>query len=400
MNGDALQFPAEFLWGTATAAHQIEGGNTNSDWWRFEHTEGSGCRDVSGDACDSWNRYEEDIEIVKSLGLNSFRFSVEWARVEPAPGEFSRVALEHYRRVIEACRSRGIVPIVTLHHFTLPQWVADAGAFEAPAIVEWMARYAAKVEEDLGDGIGIACTINEPNIVSMMGYLAGIFPPQLKGWKRFEGVNATMRECHGAMREALRAGPGAFPVGLTLSMTQYEAVYGGEVRLASWIKEMEDGYLEAARGDDFLGVQCYSKTQIGPEGQIPPPEGADITDMGYLYWPQCVEHTVRRAERLAKVPIIVTENGIATTNDERRIEYIDEALRGLHRTIADGIDVRGYCQWSLLDNFEWVLGYSQRFGIVDVDLETFERHPKPSAHWFGEVARNSLLPARTSAARS
>ena len=387
-----VNFPDGFVWGTATAAHQIEGGNYNSDWWRFEHTEGSGCRDSSGDACDSWNRYEEDVELVKTLGLNSFRFSVEWARIEPAPGEFSQVALEHYARVIDACRSRGIVPIVTMHHFTLPQWVADAGAFEAPDIVNWMGRYAEKVGAALGEGIGIACTINEPNIVAMMGYLAGVFPPKLRGWSRFETVNATMRDCHAAIRDALRAGPGGFPIGLTLSMTQYEAVYGGEVRLASWIKEMEDGYLEAARNDDFMGVQCYSKTQIGPDGQVSPPEGADVTDMGYLYWPQCVEHTVRRAAAIAKVPLIVTENGIATTNDERRIAYIDEALRGLHRTIADGIDVRGYCQWSLLDNFEWVLGYSQRFGIVDVDLETFERHPKPSAHWFGAVATSGVLP--------
>jgi beta-glucosidase len=391
VTSEALHFPEGFLWGTATAAHQIEGGNFNSDWWRFEHTEGSGCRDSSGDACDSWNRYEQDLDLVSSFGLNSFRFSVEWARIEPANGEFSQVALDHYKQVVEACQSRGIVPIVTLHHFTLPQWVADAGAFEAPEIAGWMGRYASKVASAIGDGIGIGCTINEPNIVAMMGYLYGVFPPAKRGWDRFVRVNEAMRASHVAIRDALRAGPGNYPVGLTLSMTQYEAVNGGEARLGSWVAEMEDGYLEAARADDFLGVQCYSKSQIGPEGQVPPPEGSDVTDMGYLYWPQVVEHTVRRAAAIAQVPLIVTENGIATTDDARRIAYIDEALRGLHRTIADGIDVRGYCQWSLLDNFEWVLGYSQKFGIVDVDLETFERRPKPSAHWFGAVARSNVL---------
>lgn len=386
-----LSFPTGFLWGTATAAHQIEGSNTNSDWWRFEHTADSGCRDSSGDACDSWHLWAQDLDIVAGLGLNSFRFSVEWARIEPANGEFSVAALDHYRRVIQGCHERAIVPIVTLHHFTLPQWVADAGGFEAPEIVNWFSRYAEKVGAALGDGIGIACTINEPNIVALMGYLFGVFPPKQRGWSRFEAVNETMRRCHGAMRDALKAGPGEFPVGLTLSMTEYEAAPGGEDRTASWVRAMEDLYLEGVRGDDFLGVQCYSKTVISATGQVPPPAGSELTDMGYLYWPQCVESTVRRAADIARVPLIVTENGIATTNDPRRIDYIDEALRGLHRTISDGIDVRGYCQWSLLDNFEWVLGYSQKFGIVSVDRTTFERTVKPSATWFGNVAqRNSL----------
>ena len=394
MTNNELIFPNDFLWGTATAAHQIEGGNFNSDWWRFEHTEGSGCRDSSGDCCDSWNRYNEDLDLVKSFGLNSFRFSVEWARIEPARGEFSMAALDHYRKVIEGCHQRGIVPIVTMHHFTLPQWVADAGGFESPEIVNWMANYTERTARALGDGIGIACTINEPNIVALMGYLFAAFPPKQRGWARFEAVNATMRDAHRAMRDALKAGPGNFPVGLTLSMSEYEAVDGAEDRMESWRRAMEDNYLEAVRGDDFLGVQCYSKTVVGPTGQVPPPAGSDLTDMGYLFWPQCVEHTVRRAAAIAQVPLFVTENGIATENDERRIAYLDEALRGLHRTLADGIDVRGYCQWSLLDNFEWVLGYSQRFGIVSVDRLNFARTAKPSAHWFGEVAKRGALLSR------
>jgi beta-glucosidase len=388
-----LRFPDGFYWGTATAAHQIEGGNVNSDWWRFEHTPGSGTSEPSGDACDSWNRYEEDLNLVAGFGLNSVRFSVEWARIEPAHGEFSRATLDHYKRVIEACHVRHLVPIVTLHHFTLPIWVADAGGFEAPHIAEWMGEYTAKVAAALGDGFGVACTINEPNIVASMGYLWGVFPPKERGWARFQAVNATMRDCHRAMKSALKAGPGDYPVGLTLSMSQYEAVDGGEARVASWVAEMEDGYLEAAREDDYIGVQCYSKTRVSPTGQVPPRAGEDVTDMGYLYWPQCVEHTVRRAVAVARVPVFVTENGIATADDPRRIAYLEEALVGLHRCLRDGLDVRGYCQWSLLDNFEWVLGYSQRFGIVSVDRTTFARTPKGSAHWFGAVARaNALTP--------
>lgn len=388
-----LTFPPDFYWGTATAAHQIEGGNTNSDWWRYEHQPDTLCQESSGDACDSWHRYEEDLDIVASLGLNSFRFSLEWARIEPAPGEFSVAALDHYRRVIEACHRRGILPVVTLHHFTLPTWVADAGSFEAPDIAKWMGRYADRVVGALGDGIGIACTINEPNIVAMMGYLYGVFPPNGRGWDRFCTVNETMRRAHGEMKDALRAGPGSFPIGLCLSMTEYQAVNGGEERLATWVEQMEDGYLRAARDDDFLGVQCYSRNLIGPTGPVEE-QGVEVTDMGYAYWPQVVEYTVRRAAAHAGVPLIVTENGISTQHDERRRDYIEEALVGLHRAISDGVDVRGYFQWSLLDNFEWVLGYSQKFGIVDVDRHSFTRTIKPSGHWYGDAARKGILAPR------
>lgn len=390
---DALTFPDGFYWGTATAAHQIEGGNWNSDWWRFEHTEGSGASEPSGDACDSWHRYEEDLDLVAGFGLNCVRFSVEWARIEPEPGEFSQAALDHYKRVVAACHARSLVPIVTLHHFTLPRWVADAGGFASPHIAEWMGVYSERVAASLGDGIGIACTINEPNIVASMGYLWGVFPPQQRGWSTFCAVNATMRDCHRTMVDALKRGPGSYPVGLTLSMSDYEAVDGGEERLASWRAEMEDGYLEAARADDYIGVQSYSKTRVSPTGQVQAQPGEETTDMGYLFWPQCVEATVRRAVAVARVPVFVTENGIATTNDARRIDYLEQALVGLHRCVRDGLDVRGYCQWSLLDNFEWVLGYSQKFGIVAVDRTTFARTPKGSAHWYGGVARaNALTP--------
>lgn len=384
-----LSFPNGFLWGTATAAHQIEGNNTNSDWWRFEHQVGT-VKEPSGDACDSFHLYEKDLDIVASLGLNSYRFSIEWARIEPAEGEFSVASLNHYRRVIEACIARGLVPVVTLHHFTLPQWVADAGGFEAEKISFWLGRYAQKVAQALGDLIGIACTINEPNIVTVMGYRHGIFPPQVTDSNRYVAVHENMRSAHAAMVEGLKSGPGSFPVGLTLSMSEYVALEGAEDRMLKIRLEMEDKYLEAVRNDDFIGVQCYSKSIIAPPGKSDGYEG-DRTDMGYPYWPQCVEHTIRRAASVSGIPVIMTENGIATTDDTRRIAYLDAALRGLHNCLQDGIDVRGYYQWSLLDNFEWVLGYSMRFGIVDVDRTTFERIPKPSAHWFGNVAKNNTL---------
>jgi beta-glucosidase len=386
-----LSFPSNFLWGTATAAHQIEGNNTNSDWWHFEHQPGT-VLEVSGDACDSWHRWPGDLDLVASLGLNCYRFSIEWARLEPAEGEFSAATFEHYRRVIAGCHERGLIPIVTLHHFTLPQWVAQAGGFEAPRIVEWLGRYAARVAAELGADIGMACTINEPNIVALMGYRFAVFPPKVADAQRFAAVSATMRAAHAAMRDALKAGPGTYPVGLTLSMTDYQAQPGGEALMAKVRREMEDDYLDAVAQDDFLGVQCYSSTVFNEEGMVHPGPDEEITPMGYRFWPQCVEATLVYAASRVSIPLVITENGISATDDATRRRYLEAAIAGAHRALGRGIDLRGYIQWSLLDNFEWALGYAQQFGIVAVDRTTQVRTPKPSAYWFGSVARANALP--------
>jgi beta-glucosidase len=382
-----VSFPSSFSWGTSTSAYQIEGGGTNTDWWRFERSPTTVAVEECGDACDSWNRYEEDLDLLVHFGLNSFRLSIEWARVEPQHGIFSREAIDHYRAVLEACHIRAILPVVTLHHFTLPLWVADAGGFENPEIVGWLADYARVVGDELGDLIGIACTINEPNIVAVMGYLIGMFPPQVTDNSRFVAVNEIMRRAHAAMREVLREGPGTYPIGMPLSMQEYEALPGGEEKMTTMRDEMEDKYLRATDGDDYVGVQCYTKMVVGPNGVVLDSPG-EKTEMGYLFWPQCVEHTVRRAAEFSSLPIYVTENGIGTDDDGQRIRYLTGALQGLHRVLEDGLDVRGYFQWSLLDNFEWSLGYRPKFGIVSVDRTTFVRTPKPSAQWYAQATRD------------
>ena len=329
--------------------------------------------------------------MIVELGLNSYRFSIEWARIEPHRGVTDADALAQYRRILEACRARAILPVVTLHHFTLPLWVADLGGFEYPEIASLMGAYATVVGDALGDLIGIACTVNEPNIVALMGYLIGAFPPAQSDWERFSNVNVAMRSCHVAMRDALRATPGNYPIGMPLSMNEYEALPGGEDLVNSIRHEMEDEYLRCVGDDDYLGVQCYTKIIIGPDGRISNPEG-ELTEMGYLFWPQSVEYTIRRAASMVDIPIFMTENGIGTDDDEQRIRYLTGALAGLANVIADGIDVRGYFQWSLLDNFEWTFGYRPKFGIVAVDRTSFERTPKPSAHWYAEATRNFTSP--------
>ena len=382
-------FADRFMWGTATAGYQIEGGGTNTDWWRFEHADGTTAKEPCGAACDSWNRFEEDLDLIAELGLNSYRFSVEWARIEPEQGVFSDDALHHYRRVLEGCHERSILPVVTLHHFTLPLWVADAGGFENPAIASWMGAYARVVAHALGDLIGVACTINEPNIVALMGYAMGEFPPQVTDLARFANVNEALRSCHVTIRDELRAGPGDFPIGLCLSMQEYEAVEGGEELRAMFLDEMEHKYFASVDdADDFLGVQCYTKIFLGPAGLVA--TDGETTAMGYLYWPQSVEYCVRRAASFIHLPILITENGIGTDDDAQRIRYLRDALKGLDNVIGEGIDVRGYFQWSLLDNFEWMLGYEPKFGIVAVDRSTFKRTPKPSARWYSDAARDFL----------
>jgi beta-glucosidase len=391
----AVTFPNGFVWGAATAAHQIEGGNVNNDWWAWEHTPGSGCAESSGDACDSFHRWPEDLELVAAMGLGAYRFSLEWSRIEPAEGEFSVAALDHYRRIGAACHDLGITPVVTFHHFTTPLWLTARGGWEAPDAPEAFARFVARAAGHLGDVLGWACTLNEPNVIGVMGYSVGTFPPGVKDdLTRHLAVNEAMVRAHRLAVEALRSGPGDFPVGLTLSMAELVAEPGGAAVRGAAEEILENTFLRATEGDDFVGVQCYTRLHFGPEGQAPDDPAVPTTQMGYEYWPQVVEHCVRRAATFTGLPVLVTENGIGTEDDAQRIAYVGEALRGVRRCLDEGIDVRGYFAWSLLDNFEWAHGYGPKFGLHEVDRVTFARRPKASAAWFGAVARaNALVPA-------
>jgi beta-glucosidase len=388
-------FPDGFVWGTATAAHQIEGGNVNNDWWAWEHAPGTICAEPSGDACDSWHRWEEDVALVADLGLGTYRFSVEWSRVEPEDGEWSPAAVDHYRRLGEALLTRGIEPTVTFHHFTTPRWLAERGGWEDPGTADLFAAFAGRLAGDLGDVLRRACTINEPNIVATMGWLLKAFPPGVSDRDLRLRVNDVFVDAHRKAVDAIRAAAPGVPVGLTLSMTERVALPGGEERAARHTRLMEDVFLDATEGDDFLGVQAYSRQRIGPEGLAGPEPGVPVLDMGYEYWPQALEATLRRAWTYTggSVPLMVTENGIGTRDDAQRIAYVHEALSGVLRALADGVDVRGYTYWSLLDNFEWAFGYRPRFGLVAVDRGSFARSPKRSAAWFREVVRANALVA-------
>lgn len=389
-------FPDGFTWGTATAAHQIEGGNTNNDWWAFEHDPSSMASESSGDATDSYHRWREDADIVAALGLDNYRFSLEWSRIEPADGEFSQAALDHYARMCEGLKERGVDPVVTFHHFTSPQWLADQGGWENPATADRFATFVEKASARLDGLMAKACTINEPNIVAICGYTLGVFPPgRAEGMTKADEIGDVFVDAHCKAVDAVRTNAPGTPVGLTVSASEWVAVDGGDALMAEQRRIMEDRYYDAVEGDDFLGIQTYSRTRVGPEGGLGAEEGVPTLIMGYEYWPQSLEATLRRAWDYTggRIPLLVTENGIGTDDDTQRIAYLQAALEGVLRAVADGIDVRGYTCWSLLDNFEWSFGYVPKFGLVEVDRTTFARTPKPSATWLAGVAAENALPA-------
>ena len=271
------------------------------------------------------------------MGLGAYRFSLEWSRIEPAEGEFSTAALEHYRRMCAACHGHGIIPVVTFHHFTTPLWLAARGGWEAPDAPERFARFVSRAVAHLGDLIGWACTINEPNVVAVMGYFQGQYPPGVKeDFARYAAVNEAMVRAHRLAVDALRAGPGDFPVGLTLSMAEITADEGGEALRDAAEEMLENVFLRATGGRRLRRGAVLHADALRPRRPGPERSDVPVTQMGDERWPQAVEHTVRRAAAVSGRPVVVTENGIATADDTERIAFVSDALRSAHRCLDGG----------------------------------------------------------------
>jgi beta-glucosidase len=320
--------------------------------------------------------------------------------------------------MLAACREHGLTPVVTFHHFTSPRWLIAAGGWEDQDTPDRFARYCERATQHLGDLIGAACTLNEGNIASVL-LKSGILPSieqlrQAPWWSAAASAlgttpdrlapfvfadsdrgTETVLTAHRRAVEAIKAGPGSFPVGMTLALQDVQAGEGGGETAAQMRQAINGVYLENLRGDDFVGVQTYSRVRFGPTGPLPPEEGAELTQMGYEFWPEALEATIRYAAAVTGIPVIVTENGLATADDTRRIEYVERALRGVANCLNDGLDVRGYLYWSSLDNFEWSMGYRPTFGLIAVDRETQQRTVKPSALAGGRGAGQWLLAPST-----
>lgn len=401
----------DFLWGASTAPHQIEGGNLNSDWWVYEQRAPHFA--ASADAVDSYHRYEEDMRLLADAGLTAYRFGIEWSRIEPLPGQYSRAELAHYRRMIDTAISLGLTPVVTLHHFTSPRWFIEEGGWLGDTALERFTAYVRQACTIL-DGVEWVCTINEPNMFSFMILMSRMInsdavpkidTPTIQPEGGFT-LPSPSREttqrliaAHHAAREIVRELTSA-KVGWTVANQAFYALPGGEDRLVHEQQIREDVFLEAARGDDFLGVQAYSVQAVDANGLVPNPPGPENTMVGTPYRPDALGIALRHSfEVTGGVPLLVTENGIATPDDDRRTKYTEEALAHLREAVADGVDVRGYLHWSLLDNFEWG-HWEPTFGLIAVDRDTFQRHPKPSLARLGEIARASITPSTTDSQES
>jgi beta-glucosidase len=399
-----------FLWGAATAGHQVEGNNIASDIWLLEQVEPTLFSEPSGDACDSFERWHEDVELVRSLSLNAYRFSIEWSRVEPAEGQVSLSALQHYQRMVVACRKAGLAPIITLSHFTSPRWFAAKGGWLHPDAPATFARHCERVIRHLGNDVSHVITFNEPNL-QLLGEWGRTPDPVVRqtmkdmlasaahasGSDQFSLMNtgdaatmvAPVLEAHKRARQVIKNVCGDLPVGMTLAIPDDQGV-GPDNRLEDKRAAVYAPFLDVAQNDDFLGVQTYSRSLIGPEGPLPVPESAEQTQTGDEFYPQAIGASIRYAHGQTGVPILVTENGLATEDDSQRARFIRAATASVIEARDEGIPVLGYLHWSLLDNFEWFAGYGPKFGLVAVDRKTFKRTIKPSANILASIARSDL----------
>jgi beta-glucosidase len=407
-------FPDKFLWGAATAGYQVEGNNTNADLWMLEHLTGSIFKEPSGDACDHYHRYPEDISMLADLGFNTYRFSLEWSRIEPEEGAFSFAELEHYRRMLAACHEHHLTPMLTFSHFSLPRWFALNGGWQQPKATDLYARFCERATRHLGDLVGYASTLNEPDLPQLLNWitLPGVPGNMTVSQMLASGLDKVRKQinapefadffmndakrtrdgllaAHAKGKEAMKSVRPDMPVGFNLAISDDQPA-AEDSHLDEKRADVYGPWLEAAKHCDYLGVQVYSRSIVGKK-DLPPPKGAELTQNGMEFYPECVEHVVRYTAKQTGVPIIVSENGIATEDDSRRVEYVQRAVAGVKRAIDDGVDVRGYVAWSLMDNFEWVSGYEPKFGMVAVDLKTQKRTIKPSAAILGNIARRNSL---------
>nr|WP_327755920.1 family 1 glycosylhydrolase [Sphingobium yanoikuyae] len=400
----------DFLWGAATAAHQVEGNNVNSDSWVMEHLKPNSFAAPSGDACDSYHRWREDMALVKQMGLNCYRFGIEWSRIEPEQGEYSNAELDHYRRMVDGCVELGLKPFITYSHFTVPRWFAAKGGWEEQTNVDHFLRFCERAAKALGPNYSHGLTFNEPNLAAQLSWQPGFratmpyfvqasaAAAKAVGSDRFSSTpifdvrraGPIQAEAHRRAVEAIKSVRPDLKLGLSLSVADEQSAPGAN-GLERKIAEVYAPWFEAVAKDDFVGVQTYGRAVVGNDIDLPPASGVELTQTEMEFYPQALEATVRWVSKATKRPIIVTENGVATADDGRRIAYIDGALAGLSRAIVDGVDVRGYIHWSLLDNFEWNRAYTAQFGLVAVDRTSFRRTLKPSGLHLGRYARDNSI---------
>ncbi|HOJ92760.1 MAG TPA: glycoside hydrolase family 1 protein [Dictyoglomaceae bacterium] len=414
-------FPEGFFWGTATASHQVEGDNNNNDWWEFETQGRVKDKQISGKACDHWNRYEEDFDLIEKLHNNAYRFSIEWSRIEREKGKFDESAIEHYRDMLLSLRRRNIEPFVTLHHFTNPLWISREGGWLNEDTILYYLEYVEKVVSSLKDLVTYWTTINEPNAYAFTSYLLGMFPPQGKSLKKMVKVINSMAKAHGKAYKIIHdINPNSQvsiaynvmimdPVNPNSAVDRKIANFVDGIYNRLFIETLITGRFSgpfikedipyAKDTLDYLGINYYTRIYLGLKTLFLAlqnklydyPEGVERSDFNWEIYPEGFYRVVKRFWEMVKKPIIITENGISDAKDTKRSKYLISHLIQLHRAIEEGVDIRGYLHWSLMDNFEWADGFQQRFGLFEVDFQTQERKWRESAKIYSEIAKNNAI---------
>lgn len=420
-----FQFPKGFFWGSASSAHQVEGGNHN-DWMEWEKESAERLAEkaqgywqpwqqekfpemlspqnyISGRAADHYNRFREDFNIAKSLNQNAHRFSIEWSRIEPKEGKFNQEEIEHYREVIKALHGCGIEPFITLWHWTNPLWIRDIGGWENKKTIGYFIRYVQKISDSLGEEIKYWIPINEPTVYVGMSYVIGVSPPQVKSFRRGNRVLKNLIKAHKQAYELLHSKlDKGIMVGSAHNLHYHVPYrkwhsfdiiavkileYFRDTRHINWIKDCED----------FIGLNYYYRDVVkfvfwgGRFGLVDIKNpNTEISDMGFNIYPEGIYHSLKNLKKYNK-PIYITENGLADAKDEKRAKFIKEHLYWMAKAMQEGVDVRGYFHWSLLDNFEWDKGFWPRYGLVGVDYKTLERKIRPSALDYAKICRDNRI---------
>ena len=429
-----IHFPNSFAWGTATAAHQVEGNNTNNNWYDWEHQldENNQPRIHNGDksilAADHWNRYPDDIKLMKDLGVNHYRFSIEWSKIEPQNGDYNVESIQHYRDLCDSLIKNNITPVVTLHHFTHPTWFEKLGAFEKKENIDHFIEYSEYAFNNLKDLVPIWCTINEPSVFVSQGYFNGIFPPGKKDPVLAATVLENLLFAHTKTYKHLKSlnGGDNAQIGLVKNIFQFDPLRRwhildwafskvlNNVFTHSTLDYFKKGYStfslpgmvkkhmennDAVGAMDFIGLNYYSRMHVKGQADLTEPfvfekRAKDIqTDMDYALYPEGFYEALHTISTLKK-PIYVTENGVADQGNNIREIFIKRYLYALHKGLQDGLDIRGYFYWTLMDNFEWSEGYKMKFGLYEVDFETQERTLRESSNLFAKMVKKPGVDSR------
>lgn len=389
---ETLKFPEGFLWGTATSAYQVEGGNHHADWEDFKS---------AGKACDQYHRYQDDFDLIKQLNHNAHRLSIEWSRIEPEEGQFDQKEIEHYVKVLKALKELKLTVMLTLWHFTLPKWVADLGGWENGETVKYFKRYVNRIVPEIAEYVDLWITLNEPGVYIYQTYVKREWPHAKKSLlgqvKTFLNLVSAHKGVYKLLHQLFPAGK---PVGIANNILSFEPYHKHSVveQMAVAFNDMLTNhlfYLLTKHTHDFLGINYYFHVRFNTSGILPHEvnpiaQTHDVSDLGWEIYPEGLFEVL--TDLSDDIPIYITECGIASTNDDRRNRFLISYLQEVFRSIRAGVNVRGFFYWSLIDNFEWHRGFDPRFGLIEVDYSTQQRKIRPSALVYTDIIQHNGIP--------